>query len=141
MIEIVIADDHKLVRESWAQLLDRDQRLQVNALCGNGQHLIDYIQKNQVDVILMDINMQPVNGIEATQLIRKFNQQIKIIGISVHKGLSYIKALFESGANGYVTKDSHSSEMINAIFQVLKGNIFLCEEVADLQKHLIRCPR
>jgi DNA-binding NarL/FixJ family response regulator len=83
----------------------------------------------------MDINMEPVNGIEATRLIRKFNQEIKILGNSVHTDLPYVKALMESGANGYVTKNSSGAEMIQAIFEVLNGNVFYCKEITALQKN------
>jgi two-component system, NarL family, invasion response regulator UvrY len=134
MIRIIIADDHKLVREAWSMLLSRDKRLNIIAICENGQEVIDYIGENEADIILMDINMEPVNGIEATRTIRKFNQQIKIIGISVHTDLPYVKALMESGANGYVTKNSSGAEMINAIFEVMDGNVFYCKEIASIQK-------
>src|SRR5690349_21273914 len=87
MIRIIIADDHKLAREAWSMLLSRDKRLEIIAICENGQEVIDYIKEKEADIILMDINMEPVNGIEATRSIRKFNQQIKIIGISVHTDL------------------------------------------------------
>lgn len=132
MIKIVIADDHKLVREAWAMLLRRDKRLNVVAICENGQEIIDYTKEQQVDVVLMDINMEPVNGINATRAIRKYNADVKIIGISVHTDLPYVKALMEAGANGYVTKNSSGAEMINAIFQVLEGNVFYCKEIAAI---------
>lgn len=135
MTRIIIADDHKLVREAWSMLLRRDKRLDVIAICESGLDVTDYIVKNEADVILMDINMEPVNGIEATKAIRKFNQQIKIIGISVHTDLPYVKALMEAGANGYVTKNSSGAEMIQAIFQVIEGNVFYCKEIASLQKN------
>jgi len=135
MVRIVIADDHKLVREAWSMLLGRDKRLSVIAICENGQEVINYISENEADIILMDINMEPVNGIEATRSIRKFNQEIKIIGNSVHTDIPYVKALMESGANGYVTKNSSGAEMIQAIFEVLKGNVFYCKEIIALQKY------
>lgn len=135
MIRIIIADDHKLVREAWSMLLRRDKRLDVVAICENGMDVTDYISKHQADVILMDINMEPVNGIEATRAIRKFNPLVKIIGISVHTDLPYVKALMDAGANGYVTKNSPGSEMIHAIFEVLEGNVFYCKEINLLHKN------
>jgi two-component system, NarL family, invasion response regulator UvrY len=134
MIRIIIADDHKLVREAWSMLLGRDKRLDVIAICENGQEVIDYIKTSEADIILMDINMEPINGIEATRSIRKFNQDIKIIGISVHTDLPYVKALMENGANGYVTKNSPGAEMIKAIFEVIEGNVFYCKEISSFQK-------
>lgn len=133
MINLVIADDHKLVREAWTMLLRRDKRLSVVAICENGQQVIEYFQQHDAHVILMDINMDPVNGIEATRAIRKFNEEVKIIGISVHTDLPYVRALMQAGANGYVTKNSSGSEMITAIFQVLEGKTFYCKEISFME--------
>jgi DNA-binding NarL/FixJ family response regulator len=82
----------------------------------------------------MDINMAPVNGIEATKAIREFSTQIKVIGISVHTDLPYLNALMLAGANGYVTKNSPAEEMIKAILLVVEGEKYFCKEIADIQK-------
>ena len=81
----------------------------------------------------MDINMEPVNGIEATKAIREFSSQIKIIGISVHTDLPYLNALMHAGADGYVTKNSPGEEMIKAIMLVVKGEKYFCKEIAEIQ--------
>lgn len=133
MVRLVIADDHKMVRDAWALLLRRDKRILVEGLCENGQEVIDYCRKDAPQIVLMDINMEPVNGIEATREIRSFNNNVKIIGISVHTDLPYINALVQAGANGYVTKNSSGSEMIEAIFEVLEGRTYFCKEIVALQ--------
>ncbi len=136
MVRLVIADDHKMVRDAWALLLRRDKRLLVSGLCENGEEVIDYCRKETPDIVLMDINMEPVNGIEATRAIREFDNEVKIIGISVHTDLPYINALVSAGANGYVTKNSSGSEMIEAIFEVLEGRTYFCKEVVALQNKI-----
>jgi Response regulator containing a CheY-like receiver domain and an HTH DNA-binding domain len=134
MIKVVIADDHKLVREAWKLLLSRDKRLSIIAVCENGEQVIEACKQSPPDVVLMDINMEPVNGIEATRAIRQLSQDIRVIGISVHTDLPYINALMQAGANGYVTKNSSGTEMVRAILLVMEGGRYFCEEIAELMK-------
>ncbi|MGZ8538663.1 MAG: response regulator [Flavisolibacter sp.] len=83
----------------------------------------------QPDVILMDINMSPVNGFEATRKIVKTSPNIRIIGVSVNNQASYARNIMQPGARGYVTKKSSHDEMIIAIMEVMKGKTYICGEV------------
>jgi DNA-binding NarL/FixJ family response regulator len=83
--------------------------------------------------MLMDIHMNPVNGLEATRTIRSFAPDIKIIGVSVQAERSYVTEMLRSGANGYVTKNSPSEEMVTAIDEVLAGKTYICEEVGQMR--------
>jgi two-component system invasion response regulator UvrY len=132
MIKVVIADDHRLVREAWNLLLSRDKRLSIVAICENGDEVVEVCRTMQPHVVLMDINMEPVSGIEATRSIREFSDDIRIIGISVHTDLPYVNALMQAGANGYVTKNSSGEEMIRAIFLVMEGQQYYCKEITDI---------
>ena len=132
MIKVVIADDHKLVREAWNLLLSRDKRLSIIAICENGFQVIEACKTLTPDVVLMDINMEPVSGIDATKAIRQFDDDVRVIGISVHTDLPYINALMQAGANGYVTKNSSGEEMIRAIMLVMEGHQYFCKEIADI---------
>jgi two-component system, NarL family, invasion response regulator UvrY len=134
MIRVVIADDHKLVREAWSLLLSRDKRLSIIAICESGFQVIEACKSLEPDVVLMDINMEPVSGIDATKAIRQFDEEVRIIGISVHTDLPYINALMHAGANGYVTKNSSGEEMIRAIMLVVEGKKYFCKEIADIMK-------
>jgi two-component system, NarL family, invasion response regulator UvrY len=134
MIKVIIADDHNLVREAWVLLLSRDPRLSIIATCENGEQAIRLCKELNPDVVLMDINMTPISGVEATRAIREFSTEIKIIGISVHTDLPYLNALMLAGGNGYVTKNSPGEEMIKAILLVMKGEKYLCEEIRTMQK-------
>lgn len=138
MIKVVIADDHRLVREAWKQVLGRDKRLSVAAICENGYRAVEACRNLAPDVVLMDINMDPMNGIEATKTIREFSHEIKIIGISVHTDLSYIHALMQAGGNGYVTKNSSGEEMIEAIMLVMDGQQYFCREIADIVVNVVK---
>ncbi len=133
MIRLIIVDDHLHVREAWSWVLNQVPRITVIAQCANGQEAIEAARRLQPDIILMDINMQPVGGIEATRTIRASNPDIKIIGVSVQAERSYVNEMLRSGANGYVTKNSSSTEMISAIDQVIAGHVYLCEEIKHLR--------
>jgi DNA-binding NarL/FixJ family response regulator len=137
MVRIIIVDDHFHVREAWSWVLNQAPGIKVIAQCANGQEGIEAARKLRPDVILMDINMQPVNGIEATRSIRQFDTDIKIIAVSVQAERSYVNEMLRNGANGYVTKNSSSTEMIAAIDEVLAGRTYLCEEIGHLRARLV----
>ena len=134
MVRLVIVDDHRLVREAWKRVLSRYERISVIAVCENGEQAVDAARKLQPDVMMMDITMTPVNGVDATKRIRTFNTDVKIIGVSVHSDLAHVNAIMNAGANGYVTKNSSGEEMINAIIQVMEGRNYMCKEIPGYQK-------
>ena len=138
MIKLIIVDDHSHVRQAWSWVLNQVPRLNVIAQCANGQEAIEAAKNLQPDVILMDINMKPVNGIEATRSIREFAPDMKIIGVSVQAERSYVNEMLRNGANGYVTKNSPSTEMVIAIDEVLAGKTYICEEIRE-PKSGIKC--
>jgi two-component system invasion response regulator UvrY len=131
-ITILIADDHKLIRETWSFILNSDPRFNVVAQCSNGEEAIALAQQLRPKVVLLDINMTPISGIEATEQIRKFSPATKIIGVSMHSQPAYVKKLLKLGAHGYVTKNSPQQEMFEAISEVCKGNRFICSEVKTI---------
>ena len=131
MIKLIIVDDHFHVRQAWSWVLNQVPRLNVIAQCANGEEAIEAAKSLQPDVILMDINMKPVNGIEATRSIRQFAPDMKIIGVSVQAERSYVNEMLRNGANGYVTKNSPSTEMVMAIDEVLAGKTYICEEIRE----------
>ena len=132
MIKLIIVDDHFHVREAWSWVLNQVPRLNVIAQCANGREAIEAARSLKPFVILMDIHMTPVNGIEATRTIREFAPDMKIIGVSVQAERSYVNEMLRNGANGYVTKNSPSTEMVMAIDEVLAGNTYICEEIQQL---------
>ena len=133
MIQLIIVDDHFQVREAWGWVLGQVPGISVIAQCANGQEAIEAAERLQPDIMLMDIHMNPVNGIEATRIIRESSPDIKIIGISVQVERSYVYEMLRSGANGYVTKNSSSQEMVIAIDEVLAGKTYICDEVGHLR--------
>jgi Response regulator containing a CheY-like receiver domain and an HTH DNA-binding domain len=130
-IRIIIADDHAQVRKTWKMLLQTDKQINVIAECSSGEEVILSARELNPDVILMDINMVPINGFEATKAILSTNPDIKIIGVSINNQPAYARHMLEQGAKGYVTKNSSKEEMLMAIRETLNGNNYICKEVMD----------
>jgi len=131
-ISILIADDHKLIRETWSYILNNDPRFKVVAACGNGEEAVELAKEKHPGIILMDINMTPFSGLEATKQIRKIIPDSKIIGVTMHSQPAYAKKMLQIGAKGYVTKNSSKEEMIKAILEVYQGNKYVCEEIRNI---------
>lgn len=110
-------------------LLEKDPRIKVVAECASGEEAITMAGALLPDVMLMDINMQPINGFEATRAILQNNPQIKVIGVSINNQPSYARNMMELGARGYVTKNSSREEMLFAILEVYNGKEYICKEI------------
>ncbi|MER3464912.1 MAG: DNA-binding response regulator, partial [Chitinophagaceae bacterium] len=131
-ITILIADDHTLVRETWSFILNTDPCFSVVAECGNGEEAIEMAKKLHPNVVIMDINLPGMNGIEATQHIRKFSPASKILGVSLHTQPNYARKMIQKGASGYVTKNSSREEMFKAIMEIHGGKKYICDEIKNI---------
>ena len=131
-IKIVLVDDHQTVRESWKFLLEEDSRFVVIGQCENGEEAIRSASQLQPDIMLMDVNMSPVNGFEATEHIARHAPDVKIIGLSANNHPGYANKMMTMGARGYVTKNSSFNELTNAIVEVYNGGSYLCEEMRGM---------
>src|SRR5690606_13185385 len=136
-ISVMIADDHKLIRETWSYILNNDDRFEVIAECGDSELAVEIAREKKPDIVLMDINMMPITGFEATERIRKISPSSKIIGVSMHSQPAYAKKMLQIGAKGYVTKNSSREEMIKAILEVFGGNKYICDEIKNNISELI----
>jgi DNA-binding NarL/FixJ family response regulator len=136
-ISILIADDHKLIRETWSFILNNDPRFIVVAECGDSEQAVEMAKTKKPQIVLMDINMLPISGFEATEKIRKVSPTSKIIGISMHSQPAYAKKMLQIGAKGYVTKNSSKEEMITAIMEVHNGNKYICDEIKNNISELV----
>ncbi|OQP65749.1 hypothetical protein A3860_14210 [Niastella vici] len=136
-ISVLIADDHKLIRETWSFILNNDPRFNVVAECGDSEQAVEMAKSKKPQIVLMDINMLPISGFEATEKIRKVSPASRIIGISMHSQPAYAKKMLQIGARGYVTKNSSKEEMINAIMEVHSGNKYICDEIKNNISELV----
>lgn len=132
-ISIIIADDHKLIRETWSFMLKRDERFEVLAECGDGKQTVEIAKIKQPSIILLDVNMPVMNGFQALPELNKYACASKVICISSHSEPAYVRKMIRLGARGYVTKNSPRQEMFEAIEEVHKGNIYIC---TDMKNHL-----
>ena len=131
-ISIMIFDDHNLVAEMWSDLINSDERFSVIGICNDtSDKSIETVKTKRPDVVIMDINIMPTSGIEATKLVKKGSPGTKVIGVSMHNQPSFAKRMLKNGALGYVTKSSNKSEMFEAIETVVTGKIFVCKEIQE----------
>ena len=131
-ISILIADDHTLVRETWSFILNTDERFNVIAESGSGEEAVELAKQLKPNIVIMDINLPGMNGIEATQLIRKYSPASKILGVSLHTQPTYARKMIQKGAMGYVTKNSSREEMFKAIIEVQNGRRYICDEIKNI---------
>ncbi|MCP8617591.1 response regulator transcription factor [Salirhabdus salicampi] len=126
---IVLIDDHKLFREGIKRILDFEESFTVVAEGDDGSQVNDIVEEHEPDVVLMDINMPHINGVEATSnLIHKF-PHIKVIILSIHDDESYVTHALKSGAQGYLLKEMDTKELIEAIKVVHNGGSYLHPKV------------
>jgi DNA-binding NarL/FixJ family response regulator len=129
MLRIIITEDHDILREGLRSLLKDEESIQVVADAPNGKVLLDYLQTTPVDVVLMDINMPVMNGIEATKIIAQEHKNVKVLILSMLDNVNYLNQLMRAGAHGYLLKSTGKDELIHAIHEVAAGNIYISQEL------------
>ena len=129
MIKVALADDHHKMRAIWDYILSANPLFKVVAKCSNGQEALEAAVLYAPDVFLMDINMRPVSGIEATAIIARRYPWVRIIGMSMYSEESYVNHMLQAGAQGYVTKNTPYEEVVEAIEQVYAGQQYFCKEI------------
>lgn len=125
MIRVMIADDHKMVREGLKSLIEFDENIRVVGEADNGNECIYKLRYTNPDILLLDINMPDVDGIEVLKMIMKKKVHPKILMLTVHNEIEYLVKAIDSGADGYILKDSDSHELIRAINCVYNGDKFI----------------
>ena len=129
-IRVLLVDDHALVREGISSLLKLQGDIDVVGEAGDGREAIEKSRELHPDVIVMDISMPSMGGVEATRQILRQNPTAKIVVLSRHDNLIYARALLEAGASGYIPKKALSTELAAAIRAVYAGGVFLYPSVA-----------
>lgn len=130
-IKVLIADDHQLFREGIVNLLFSAPDIEVIAEAENGQDAINKIKHYKPDVLLTDIAMPVMDGIELTGIIKKEIPKLKIIAISMHSDKQYVKGILEAGADGYLLKNCTYQQMTSAIQSVYSGKKILSEDITE----------
>jgi DNA-binding NarL/FixJ family response regulator len=128
---ILLADDHKIMREGLRSLLDKQQSIEVVGEAEEGRTTVRLVTDLSPDVVIMDIEMASLNGIEATRQIVAKTPEVKVIALSVHSDRRFITEMLKAGASGYVLKDCSFEELVQAIRAVMANRIYLSPGIAD----------
>ncbi len=141
-IKVLLADDHPILREGLRGLLERENDLEVAGEAGTGIEAVQLAGRLHPDVIIMDINMPDMNGIEATRRILAEDPAIRVLVLSLESDRRFIVEVLEAGARGYVLKDSFFEELATAIRTVAAGDTFLGPKITELiiKDYLQRIP-
>lgn len=132
MITVILADDHAVLRDGLRYLLEAEADIQIVATAANGQEAVEQATQYCPDVVLMDISMPIMNGIEATQQIREVCKNTKVAILSMYHTSEYLQRALKAGAQGYLLKDSAGSEVIEAIHALHAGKSYFSQKIAGL---------
>ena len=141
-IRVLLADDHKILREGLRTLIEKQKGMMVMAEAENGRTAVELALKIVPDVVVIDISMPDLNGIEATRQILAKDSRIKVIALSMHADRHFVKEMFKAGASGYLLKDCAFEEVADAIQTVIKNQTYLSPRIADvvMQDYLHKVP-
>ena len=138
MISVMIADDHNMFVEGIESLLEGADNIQVVSKCYSGPEVFEKIAETPADVILLDINLPGMNGIEVCQKINKEYPHVKVLALSMHNEESFVTEILKNGAQGYILKNTGKKELLSAIQAVYNGQSYFSEDVTEtIMKSLV----
>ena len=132
MIKLLLADDHKIIRDGVKALLASTSDITIVGECKDGSEVINFLNKENADIVLMDINMPNLNGIEASKLITSKKLKTKILAFSMDCSEGHISKMLKAGANGYVLKDDGKDEIVAAIYKIYDGGTYFSSDVTSI---------
>jgi DNA-binding NarL/FixJ family response regulator len=130
-IRLMLVDDHDIVRTGLKSFLDTQEGMQVVAEASSGQEAIEKAQQTQLDVIVMDITMPEMDGLEATRRLKELDENYYVLALTVHEDKQYLFEMLSAGASGYITKQVAAEELVTAIRCVALGNVYLQPALAS----------
>ncbi len=130
-INVLIADDHLMVREGLKQLIEMEEDIEVIGLAGDGNECIEKIKSLKPDIVLLDINMPVMNGLEVLEELQKKKSKVNVIVLTIHNEVEYLLKAVDIGVKGYILKDSDSDLLISAIKSVHSGDSFIQPNMAS----------
>ncbi|OHC03528.1 MAG: DNA-binding response regulator [Planctomycetes bacterium RIFCSPLOWO2_12_FULL_40_19] len=131
-IRVLLADDHTIVRQGLRALLDSQEDIEVVGEAEDGRQAFEKTKELIPDIVVIDITMPNLNGIEATRQIKKLSPEIKVLVLTVHDNEEYIHQILQAGASGYLLKESAVTDLVSAINAVKKGGIFLSPAISKV---------
>jgi two-component system response regulator NreC len=130
--KVLLVDDHTIVRQGLKALLDFQDGIEVVGEAEDGRQAIEKAKELVPDIIVIDITMPNLNGIEATRQLKKVNSEMKVLVLTVHDNEEYVHQILQAGASGYLLKESAVSDLVSAINAVKKGDIFLSPSISKV---------
>lgn len=142
-IRIILADDHAVLRHGLSKSLQNEKDMEVIAQAKDGHSTVELAKELSPDVIIMDIGMPDLNGIEATRQIIEELPQIKVIALSMHSSKNFIIEMFKAGASGYLLKDCEFDELVNAIHTVVADKKYISPSISDtvIENYVLNFPK
>lgn len=131
LFTVLLADDHVLIRHGIKNIIKQDLKLQVIGEVSNGEELMEFMAKIIPDLLILDISMPKINGIDAVGLVKKKYPLVKILMLTMHKNKQYFYHAMASGADGYLMKDDSDEEILQAIKKVMAGKTYLSPILSD----------
>lgn len=130
-IRVLLADDHKILRKGIRMLIDSQPDMEVVGEAKTGREAIEEARQLKPDIVVMDVSMPELNGIEATRQICEETKHTRVVALSMHKDSVYVREILRAGACGYLLKDSEDDDLVKAIRSVHRGEAFLSPAIAD----------
>jgi len=131
-IRIILADDHAIVRHGLNRLFQQEEDVEIIAQAGDGRTSVELARELSPDVVVMDIGMPDLNGIEATRQITRESPKVKVIALSMHSGRKYVTEMFKAGASGCLLKNCDFEELADAVRIVAGGKTYISPSISDL---------
>lgn len=131
-IRIILADDHKILRQGLRSLLEKENDFEVVAEADDGRETLELVANLLPDVVIMDIGMPNLNGIEATRQIHSMSPDIKVLALSMHAEEQFVAEMLRAGAAGYLLKDCAYDELVRAIRTIVSGRAYLSPDIAGI---------
>ncbi|MBI2687768.1 MAG: response regulator transcription factor [Acidobacteria bacterium] len=128
---ILLVDDHTVVRKGIRMILSAQPDLEVVAEAKNGLEAVEEAEKTQPDVVIMDVNMEGLNGIEGARRIGEIAPRTRVLALSMHRDAVYVREMLRAGAKGYLVKDADDDALLDAVRAVARGEAYLSPSVAD----------
>jgi two-component system, NarL family, response regulator NreC len=130
-IRIILADDHIMLRQGLSKSLQQEKDIDVVGQASDGYMAVDLVKDLSPDLVVMDIGMPELNGMEATRKISKDYPRVKVIALSMHSNSRYVREMFKAGASGYLLKDCPFEELLKAIKIVMSGKTYISPSIGD----------
>lgn len=130
-IRVLLADDHKILRKGVRMLIDAQPDMEVVGEAKTGREAIEEARRLKPDIVVMDVSMPELNGIEGTRQICEEMKHVKVVALSMHRDSVYVREILRAGASGYLVKDSEDDDLVKAIRAIHRGEAFLSPAISD----------